>query len=101
MGEDGVRAALAAGANDLGGTLMDESISRSAGAAHGQEWAPEQMERVIRATGRIPAQRTTLYDTASAERIAMGHNAAPLAPKEQTAPRKRSGTDPVHFTESV
>ena len=101
MGEAGVAAALAAGANDLGGTLMDESISRSAGAAHGQEWPPEQMERVIRAAGRVPVQRTTLYGAAGAERIAMGRHAAPLAPKEQTAPRKRGGTGHTHLTESA
>ncbi|MDD3799100.1 MAG: 5-amino-6-(D-ribitylamino)uracil--L-tyrosine 4-hydroxyphenyl transferase CofH [Novosphingobium sp.] len=89
MGEDGVRAALAAGANDLGGTLMDESISRAAGASHGQEWPPEQMERVIREAGRVPAQRTTLYGAVGAERIAAGRDARPLAPKEQTAPKKR------------
>jgi FO synthase len=47
--------------NDLGGTLMDESISRAAGASHGQEMTPQEMERIIRAAGRIPRQRTTIY----------------------------------------
>lgn len=91
MGEAGVRAALAAGVNDLGGTLMNESISRAAGASHGQEWSPEEMEMVIRAAGREPAQRDTLYRAIPAERIAAGRQAAPLTPPRQTAPRKRRG----------
>ena len=61
MGEEGVKACLDAGANDLGGTLMNESISRAAGTLHGQELPPEEMERIIRAIGRTPRQRTTLY----------------------------------------
>ncbi|MGE0875873.1 MAG: 5-amino-6-(D-ribitylamino)uracil--L-tyrosine 4-hydroxyphenyl transferase CofH [Burkholderiales bacterium] len=55
--------ALDAGVNDLGGTLMDESISRAAGNEHGQELAPERMEALIRAAGRLPRQRTTLYES--------------------------------------
>ncbi len=61
LGMEGAQAALQAGANDLGGTLMNESISRAAGAAHGQEMPPERMEEAIRAIGRTPRQRTTLY----------------------------------------
>lgn len=61
MGEEGVNAVLKAGTNDLGGTLMDESISRAAGAAHGQEWAPARMQAVIAGAGRVAQQRTTLY----------------------------------------
>ena len=61
LGMEGAQAALRAGANDLGGTLMNESISRAAGAAHGQEMPPERMEEAIRAIGRTPRQRTTLY----------------------------------------
>ena len=64
LGAEGVRHCLAAGVNDLGGTLMDESISRSAGASHGQEMTPQEMERIIVSTGRIPRQRTTLYGDA-------------------------------------
>ncbi len=63
LGVAGAQAALRAGANDLGGTLMNESISRAAGASHGQEMPPERMEDAIRATGRTPRQRTTLYGT--------------------------------------
>ena len=60
MGPDGAAACLRAGANDLGGTLMNESITRAAGATHGQEMPPEAMEALIRSLGREPWQRTTL-----------------------------------------
>ncbi|SVC20007.1 uncharacterized protein METZ01_LOCUS272861, partial [marine metagenome] len=61
MGPDGVKACLDAGANDLGGTLMNESITRSAGTVHGQEMLPERMEELISETGRQSRQRNTLY----------------------------------------
>jgi FO synthase len=64
MGAEGARAALNAGANDMGGTLMNESISRAAGAAFGQEFPPERMEELIRSIGRKPVQRTTVYGLA-------------------------------------
>ena len=67
LGHDGVKAALQAGANDMGGNLMNESISRSAGASHGQEFSAEDMEVLIRSIGRWPAQRTTLYGTPHCE----------------------------------
>jgi FO synthase len=79
LGAQGVAAALRAGVNDLGGTLMNESISRSAGAEHGQEFPPESMEELIRSAGRIPRQRTTLYDDAPEERRLASLGAAPLA----------------------
>jgi FO synthase len=78
LGPDGVAAALRAGVNDLGGTLMNESISRSAGAEHGQEFPPEQMEALIRSAGRIPRQRTTLYGEVPEERRLASFGAAPL-----------------------
>ena len=68
MGEDGVRQCLQAGANDFGGTLMEESISRAAGASHGQEMTPSAMEAIILELGRTPRQRTTLYADAPEER---------------------------------
>jgi len=71
---------LTSGANDLGGTLMNESISRAAGAEHGQEMPPESMERLIVLSGRVPEQRTTLYGSAPAEQQRASYNAAPLAP---------------------
>jgi len=54
---------LGAGANDFGGTLMNESISTSAGAEHGQFLHPSQMRAWIRAAGRTPVQRATTYQT--------------------------------------
>src|SRR5438445_2059408 len=53
---------LTVGANDLGGTLINESISTSAGAQFGQLVAPAELRRLIRDLGRVPAQRNTLYD---------------------------------------
>jgi len=60
-GRDVAQALLACGANDLGGTLMNESISTSAGSPHGQLVAPREMRRLIRGAGRVPAERTSLY----------------------------------------
>jgi FO synthase len=78
LGIDGAQAVLRAGANDLGGTLMNESISRAAGASHGQEMPPERMEKAIRALGREPRQRTTLYGTPDPERRRRSYGAPPL-----------------------
>ena len=78
MGRDGVAACLQAGANDLGGTLMNESITRAAGALHGEETPPEIMEQIISALGRRPRQRTTLYGDAPPERVAASFSARPL-----------------------
>jgi FO synthase len=64
MGVQGAQLALQAGANDLGGTLMNENISRAAGADHGQELGPQDMEAMIEQIGRTPRRRTTLYGDA-------------------------------------
>jgi FO synthase len=88
MGPQGAAACLKAGANDLGGTLMNESISRAAGTEHGQEFPPEAMEDLIRSLGRVPEQRTTLYGPVPAERRMASLNAAALAPVILTPPRK-------------
>ncbi|MBA3290491.1 MAG: 5-amino-6-(D-ribitylamino)uracil--L-tyrosine 4-hydroxyphenyl transferase CofH [Actinobacteria bacterium] len=66
MGIEGAKLALRAGANDLGGTLMNENISRAAGASHGQELTPDAMVELIQSIGRVPRRRTTLYETVSA-----------------------------------
>lgn len=79
MGADGAQAALAAGANDVGGTLMNESITRAAGALHGQEMAPSQMEQLIQRAGLEPWMRTTLYRPASDERHAVALDPPDLA----------------------
>jgi FO synthase len=78
-GPHGVLEALRAGVNDLGGTLMNESISRAAGAGWGQEMPPEQMEALIRSAGRRPRQRTTLYGEPPPEQVARSFGAEPLA----------------------
>jgi FO synthase len=80
MGPEGARLALAAGANDLGGTLMNESISRAAGSQHGQEMPPQAMDELIRSMGRTPRQRSTLYGTPPEEQVLRSYNAAPLTP---------------------
>jgi FO synthase len=79
MGKAGVALCLAAGANDLGGTLMNESITRAAGAVHGQEMPPEAMDALIRGLGRVPRQRTTAYAAAPALREAASFGAPPLS----------------------
>jgi FO synthase len=79
LGPDGVRQALRAGVNDLGGTLMNESISRAAGSEWGQEMPPERMDELIRSAGRAPRQRTTRYGTPGAEQVRRSYGAAPLA----------------------
>ena len=61
MGPEGVKHCLNAGVNDLGGTLMNESITRAAGTVHGQEMLPEWMESIIHEAGRFAEQRDTLY----------------------------------------
>jgi FO synthase len=61
IGADGARQLLRAGVNDLGGTLMDENISRAAGAAHGQGMEPDDFAALVAPLGRPLAQRTTLY----------------------------------------
>src|SRR5258707_7156825 len=62
MGLDAATEALRWGVNDLGGTLMEENISRMAGSQHGVRLEPEQLIEAARAAGRVPAQRTTLYE---------------------------------------
>ncbi|MEJ0019622.1 MAG: 5-amino-6-(D-ribitylamino)uracil--L-tyrosine 4-hydroxyphenyl transferase CofH [Acetobacteraceae bacterium] len=88
MGPDGAALCLNAGANDLGGTLMNESISRAAGTQHGQEFPPDAMEALITRIGRIPVQRDTLYRPAPEGQRAISFHAAELAPVVQTPPRK-------------
>ena len=72
MGHEGVKGCLNAGCNDLGGTLMNESISRAAGTLHGEETSPQQMNQIIRTMNRNPRQRATNYSDVNKERIAAG-----------------------------
>lgn len=89
LGKAGVRACLQAGANDLGGTLMNESISRAAGTEHGQELPPQQMDELIRSVGRVPKQRSTLYGEALISQTIASYRAQPLEDMRFDPPRKR------------
>ena len=88
MGVEGSKAALLAGANDMGGTLMNESISRAAGASHGQEMPPEAMDELITSIGRLPRQRTTTYGTPPEERQHTSYGADELTPIVLTPVKK-------------
>ncbi len=65
LGVDGTRAMLRGGANDLGGTLMEETISRMAGSQHGSEKTVAELHDIVAGIGRTPRQRTTEYGTVS------------------------------------
>ena len=95
LGADGIAACLDAGCNDVGGTLMNETITRSAGAAHGQEMPPEQMEDVIAAAGPFaaPAYHPLWRRTRGASRPLV-RSPAGHADRRDTAQKKRqkSGT---------
>jgi FO synthase len=95
LGPWGARAALQAGANDLGGTLMNESISRAAGTEHGQEMGPMALDALARSIGRQPRQRNTLYGDAAAGRVACSYQAAELEPVRLT-PARRTPNQIIH-----
>ena len=86
MGLGAATEALRWGVNDLGGTLMEENISRMAGSQHGVRLEPEQLIEAARAAGRVPAQRTTLYEIV--ETYEAGR------PRPPTTGRRASGRDP-------
>jgi FO synthase len=88
MGHEGVVACLQAGVNDLGGTLMNESITRAAGAEHGQETGPREMIDMILAAGRTPRQRSTVYGEVPLERIEAGLHAPALSDIVNTPARR-------------
>ena len=92
MGARGAAVCLAAGANDLGGTLMNESITRAAGGVHGQEMNAARLEQLAATLGRPARQRTTLYGqpTAAAIRLA----AAATGPAVSIAPAVAAGPTP-------
>ncbi len=78
MGPEGAVLCLDAGANDLGGVLMNESITRAAGAAHGQELSADTMRELILSVGREPFQRSTDYGAAG-----QGPLSSPATAREQ------------------
>lgn len=93
LGPEGVKACLNAGADDLGGTLMNESITRAAGATHGQETSPQAMEQRIKDCHRTPLHRTTVYKEVSNERHQAAWYAEPLSDIKNTPLKKRQKTD--------
>lgn len=109
MGREGVTACLEAGVNDLGGTLMNESITRAAGTQHGQEWSPAVMEAYIRASGRVPRMRNTVYGSVSSERYASSFATGELsavvehkAGKRQTSKRLLDAESrPIRLVQSL
>lgn len=78
IGVDSVRQLLQAGCNDLGGTLMDENISRAAGAAHGQGMTADDFEDIVAPLGRPLVQRTTLYSRPEQTDGPRGHAGASI-----------------------
>jgi len=90
MGEAGIAACLNSGGNDLGGTLMNETITRAAGSAHGQEKTPQTMEQLIGRMDRQPKQRSTTYGAVSTERISASFAAGELTDVVNTAVAKKN-----------
>ena len=75
MGLEGASLCLRAGANDIGGTLMNESITRAAGARHGQEMTADTLEKAIQSINRRPYQRNTFYDPIASNEVQLIGNA--------------------------
>ena len=74
---------LSCGVNDLGGTLMNESISTTAGATHGQLVSPARLREIIRAAGRQPVQRTTTYTTLRTFPATLNEEATKIEAREE------------------
>nr|WP_321982536.1 5-amino-6-(D-ribitylamino)uracil--L-tyrosine 4-hydroxyphenyl transferase CofH [uncultured Cohaesibacter sp.] len=89
LGPDHAMAMLNRGANDMGGTLMEESISRAAGADHGQEITAYELTQIVRASGRTPARRSSDYRILD---VYDDHDPQPLAPLIE-----RGDKDPLDF----
>ncbi|MHB1525707.1 MAG: 7,8-didemethyl-8-hydroxy-5-deazariboflavin synthase subunit CofH [Candidatus Dormibacteria bacterium] len=79
LGAEGVAESLRWGANDFGGTLMEESITRMSGAGHGQNLEPEEIEAAIRSVGRTPRERNTTYGEVSARPRDLDRSCAAIA----------------------
>ena len=88
LGMAGAKACLQAGANDLGGTLMNETITRAAGASHGQESNPKEMEKIIKSIGRTALQRRTNYQAAPETQRIKSFSAKPLQTTKYNAASK-------------
>lgn len=86
LGPERARQLLSRGVNDLGGTLMNESISRAAGARFGQEITALELCEIIRSADRVPVRRNTIYDTVDVFRDHNPEDFAPLVPRSAQAP---------------
>ena len=84
MGHKMSQMALCCGANDFGGTLMEESISRESGSRHGEYTSVEEFRRLIREVGRIPVERSTCYDVL-ARFDEPAQDPAPIEPSPEAA----------------
>lgn len=91
LGAQRAQEMLGRGVNDLGGTLMNESISRSAGSDHGQEITARELCEIIRAAGRVPVRRNTIYKEIEVFRDHDPEDIRPLV--------ARNGKDPLDFLE--
>jgi FO synthase len=92
LGREALQRCACAGVNDFGGTLMNESISRAAGASHGQELSPAEMDALAAGIGRAARQRNTLYGEPAAAQVAKSHNCGSLEPIHlPVRPAKRVG----------
>jgi len=92
LGERGTQQMLQGGADDLGGTLMEETISRMAGSTHGSRMSVDELESVVRGIGRSPRQRTTTYDAPTDERRTAARAVVLPAPvQESIAPFRLTG----------
>ncbi|MEM9204941.1 MAG: 7,8-didemethyl-8-hydroxy-5-deazariboflavin synthase subunit CofH, partial [Pseudomonadota bacterium] len=89
LGAKRARDLLKAGVNDLGGTLMNESISRAAGSDHGQEITAKELCDIIRSAGRTPVRRNTVYDV---KEVYDDHDPIDLSPLVD-----RKERDPLDF----
>jgi FO synthase len=101
LGIEGASACLQAGANDLGGTLMNESISRAAGSEHGQVLSPQMMDQIISSLGRYPEQRTTLYTQVPVGQCSTSYRPSTLTPIVQTPARKLANITRLDAVPSV
>ena len=89
LGAERARELLKRGVNDLGGTLMNESISRAAGSNHGQEITAKELVDLIRSAGRLPMRRNTIYEVID---VFDDHDPEDLAPLVE-----RGNADPLRF----
>ena len=93
LGAERARQMLSRGVNDLGGTLMNESISRAAGSKHGQEITALELCGIIRSAGRVPVRRNTIYDTID---VFDDHDPEDIAPLVA-----RGEADPLDFLRMI